>query len=127
MSELVDSFNALASNSKGKTGFKAIVDDYVSPTHRDKAASGCPLAGMGSELARADENTREAATEGFNEMVAVLAKGIGNQQAGEATSGAVFALAAMVGGITLSRVVSDPKTSDAVLQAVKRYLNMLFE
>jgi hypothetical protein len=28
---------------------------YVSVTHRDDRAGGCPLAGLGSELARADD------------------------------------------------------------------------
>jgi Transcriptional regulator len=120
---VVDSFNALASNAQGKAGFKSIIDDYVSTGHRDNAADGCPLAGMGSELARADETTREAATEGFNRMVAVLAERVGDSQADTANSDAVFALAAMVGALTLSRIVTDPAASDAILQTVKRHLN----
>jgi TetR/AcrR family transcriptional repressor of nem operon len=78
---------------------------------------------MGSELARADETTREAATEGFNRMVAVLAERVGDPQADTANSDAVFALAAMVGALTLSRIVTDPAASDAILQTVKRHLN----
>lgn len=123
LSAVIDKFNALASKADDKAGFKSIVDEYVSRAHRDNPADGCPLAGMGSELARADEVTREAATEGFNKMVVVLAKGAGSQQAENGTSEAVFALAAMVGAITLSRVVSDRKASDAVLQTVKSHLN----
>jgi TetR/AcrR family transcriptional repressor of nem operon len=122
LSEIVDSFEVLASKSEGKEGFKSIVDNYVSSAHRDNAAGGCSLASLGSELARSDDATRKAATEGFNEMVAVLAREIEGQQRGAATSDAVFTLAAMVGAITLSRVISDEKTSDDVLRAVNSRL-----
>jgi TetR/AcrR family transcriptional repressor of nem operon len=38
-------------------------------------------------------------------------------------SQAVFAMAAMVGGLTLSRIISDPQASLAVLQDVRQHLN----
>src|SRR3982074_3205929 len=46
---------------------------YLSTRHRDDPATGCPLAALGSELARSDEATREAATEGFLRLVDILA------------------------------------------------------
>jgi TetR/AcrR family transcriptional repressor of nem operon len=122
---VVDSFNALASQADGKAAFASMVDSYVSSAHRDNAAGGCPLAGMGSELARADEVTRETATEGFKKIVDVLAKGMKSKRSADDTSDAMFALAAMVGAITLSRVVSDTGASDAVLQTVKDHLDRL--
>ena len=51
----------------------AAVAAYLSTRHRDDPASGCPLAAIGSELARTDEKTREAATEGFVRLVGILA------------------------------------------------------
>lgn len=122
LASVVDSFSELARKADGDAAFVSMVNSYVSKAHRDNAAGGCPLAGMGSELARADELTRETATQGLNQMVEVLAKHIGSNQAKGDTSDAMFALSAMVGAITLSRIVSDPKASDAVLQTVKRHL-----
>ena len=49
-----------AAPSKGSA-----LGSYLSIRHRDDPATGCPLAALGSELARSDEKTREAATEGF--------------------------------------------------------------
>ncbi|MBN3836069.1 TetR/AcrR family transcriptional regulator [Burkholderia sp. Ac-20344] len=122
LSSVVDSLGELARKSDGKAGFASMVNSYVSKAHRDNAAGGCPFAGMGSELARADELTRETATQGLSKMVEVLAEHIGSGEAEDDTSHAMFALSAMVGAITLSRIVSDPKASDALLKTVKRHL-----
>ncbi|BBA40092.1 MULTISPECIES: TetR/AcrR family transcriptional regulator [Burkholderia] len=124
LSSVVDSLSESARKTGGKAGFASMVNSYVSRTHRDNAADGCPFAGMGSELARADELTREAATLGLSKMVEALAEHIGSGEAGDDMShpNAMFALSAMVGAITLSRIVSDPKTSDALLKTVKRHL-----
>ncbi|RQS24245.1 TetR/AcrR family transcriptional regulator [Burkholderia sp. Bp8998] len=122
LSSVVDALGELACKGDGKAGFASMVNSYVSKAHRDNAAGGCPFASMGSELARADELTREAATQGISKVVDVLAKHIGSDQGEEDTSDAMFALSAMVGAITLSRIVSDPKASDALLKTVKRHL-----
>ena len=51
----------------------AAVAGYLSAQHRDHPASGCPLSAIGSELARADARTRDAATAGFERLVDLLA------------------------------------------------------
>jgi TetR/AcrR family transcriptional repressor of nem operon len=43
----------------------AAVAAHLSTHHRGDPVSGCPLAATGSELARTDTKTREAATNGF--------------------------------------------------------------
>ena len=80
----------------------AAVAAYLSTRHRDDPASGCPLAAIGSELSRADKKTREAATEGFKRLVAVLA---GKSETQDARRRALVAVATMIGAVTMSRVV----------------------
>ena len=46
---------------------------YLSTGHRDNPATGCPLSAIGSELARSDEKTRAAATDGFLKLVEIMA------------------------------------------------------
>ena len=75
---------------------------------------------MGSELVRADEQTHAAATQGFEDLVAVLADRMGGKPPKEARSSAVFALAAMIGAVTMSRVVEDSDASMAILEDVKQ-------
>lgn len=123
LADVVSALEIAAEGSHGKDGFKAIVDAYVSASHRDAPADGCPLAGMGSELAHADEQTRATASQGFENLVELLARRVGRRSRDAARSEAVFALAAMIGAITISRIVADPDVSNSILQDVKEHLH----
>jgi TetR/AcrR family transcriptional regulator, transcriptional repressor for nem operon len=125
LTEIVARLEAATGGDGGKEGFKAIVDAYVSTSHRDHAAHGCPLAGMGSELAHADEPTRDAASRGFDELVDVLAKRSRRRQPEVARSEAVFALSAMIGAVTMARIIEDPEASKSVLHDVRQHLHAL--
>lgn len=103
-------------------GFEAIVDKYLALAHRDDRCDGCPLPGLGSELARADDETRAAVSAGFLKLAEVLAKQIRRRKPEVAKSDALFALSAMVGAVTLSRIVADPDLSAAILRDTKRHL-----
>jgi TetR/AcrR family transcriptional repressor of nem operon len=80
---------------------------------------------MGSELVRADRQTRQAAAQGFHDLAGVLAKNIDRQQPAAARSQAVFAMAAMLGALTISRIIADPQASMLVLQEVEQHLNAM--
>lgn len=124
MKSIVGSLEDAASQRDGKDSFRAVVERYVSATHRDNSLGGCPLAGMGSELARRDENTRAAASAGFIDLVEVITK----RSSGEleaARSEAIFAIAAMVGAVTMSRIMVDRGASDSILQSVKQHLDAM--
>jgi TetR/AcrR family transcriptional regulator, transcriptional repressor for nem operon len=110
---------------EGAASFQAIVDRYVSADHRDNLVARCPLAAMGSELARADEGTRTAAAEGMDDLVAMVTKWLGREEPEVTQSRAVFAVAAMVGAVTMSRIIVDPDASARVLQFVKEHLDTL--
>src|SRR6516165_1556230 len=75
----------------------AAVAAYLSTGHRDDPASGCPLAAIGSELARADTKTREAATKGFERLVAILAV---KSKSEHARRRALAAVSTMIGAVT---------------------------
>jgi TetR/AcrR family transcriptional repressor of nem operon len=97
----------------------AAVAAYLSTRHRDDPASGCPLAAIGSELSRMNKKTREAATEGFKRLVAVLA---GTSETQHARRRALLAVATMIGAVTMSRVVTDPGLSAEILRAAEKSL-----
>lgn len=100
------------------TGSAAVVG-YLSTRHRDNPASGCPLAALGSELARSDEATRAAATAGFLGLVDILARKAG---AADARQQALVAAVTMIGAVTMSRMVSDRKLSAEILDAAAKDL-----
>ncbi|WP_321795979.1 TetR/AcrR family transcriptional regulator [Caballeronia sp. J97] len=122
IADIVGALEAAAGKATGKKGFRALVDTYMSTSHRDSPASGCPLASMGSELARADESTRAAASRGFDEFVDMLAKRIRSSEDEPNHSKAVFALSAMIGALTMSRIIADPAASAALLEDVRRHV-----
>ncbi|GGC66320.1 TetR/AcrR family transcriptional regulator [Undibacterium terreum] len=121
---LVDKFNT-ASAAGGEQGFRAIIESYLSADHSQNPEQGCPLAAMGSELVRSDDYTRQVASQGFYDLVGVLAKSLGNPNSEKVQSQAVFAMAAMVGAVTVSRIMSDEAASLAVLNTVQQHLSVM--
>jgi len=97
----------------------AAVAAYLSTRHRDNPASGCPLAALGSELARSDKKAREAGTAGFVRLVDILA---GKAGTADARQRALVAAATMIGAVTMSRVVTDPGLSAEMLRAAEKSL-----
>src|SRR5262249_45651201 len=92
---------------------------YLSARHRDNPASGCPLAALGSELARSDKKARAAATAGFVRLVDILA---GNAAPADARRRRPVAAATMIGAATMARMVTDPGLSAEILRAAKESL-----
>ena len=103
-------------------GIDALLASYLCERHRDNPQDGCALGAIGSEFARADAHTRDIVTDGFRRMTEVMAsqfKGVGKA---EARDRALFYISAMIGAITMSRVVSDRELSRKVLQATRHAL-----
>ena len=122
MHALLERTEAAAAQGKSKGGFKEILESYLSIDHRDNRAAGCPLASLGSELVRSDSKTRAVASEGLLGLVEILTKQIRLARPEATKADAIFALSAMVGAVTLSRIVSDPELSASVLRDTKRRL-----
>ncbi|MBB3259158.1 TetR/AcrR family transcriptional repressor of nem operon [Paraburkholderia bannensis] len=127
-SGILAALEAAAGERVGADGVRAIVDAYLSPAHRDTAARGCPLAGMGSELARGGPGTRAAASRSADELIALIAGRIGGMGEGDdaqreaSRARAVFALSTMIGALTLARIATDPQTSATLLADVRQQL-----
>jgi TetR/AcrR family transcriptional repressor of nem operon len=110
------------SNTSPQSGLKARVAKYLSPAHRDDPSAGCPLAALGSEIARCDEKTRAAATQAFLELVSIIAAESGKTRPNVARRRALVAAATMIGALTMSRIVTDPELSAAILRQTERHL-----
>lgn len=104
---------------EAQPNIKAAVATYLSVQHRDHPGSGCPFAAIGGELARMDAKTRHVVTEGFVRLVELLASRF---RGNDARRRALMAASAMIGALTMSRVVSDPDLSAEILSAVEQGL-----
>jgi TetR/AcrR family transcriptional regulator, transcriptional repressor for nem operon len=98
-------------------GFAAIVRGYLSRAHRDGRESGCAMAALVSDVARADEPSREVMSEHVDAFVSAVSEALGGDE-----ERAIVAVSAMIGALTLSRVASDPARSDAFLKVVRDHL-----
>src|SRR5260370_17141170 len=116
---LLETLSSAAGGKKGRNGLKAALAVYVCAEHRDNPRDGCPLAALGSELARSDKRIREVATTGFSRMVEILAAHFDQARPTDARKRAMATAAAMIGAVTMSRVLTDQKLSDSLLQALE--------
>lgn len=114
-----------APSGAGKSGLEAIVETYLSTEHRDRLSDGCPLAALGSELVHADDEIRAAASEGFVKLVEVIAKQFPGSTPDAARAEAVFVVSAMVGALTMSRMVTDEDLSLLILDQSRQRLEGL--
>jgi len=119
---LIDQLAASASGKSPQRGLKTIVENYLSAAHRDEPADGCPLAALGSEMARGDESTRAAATQALLKLVGVIASQFGKTRTDVARRRALVAAATMIGALTMSRMVTDSELSAAILRESEKHL-----
>ncbi len=107
--------------------FAKVIDDYLRPEHRDDPGSGCPFGALAADLARSDDKTRAIATAAIRQVIEQMA-GLVDGGAPERTEPdgarerAITAYCAMIGAISLSRIVNDAALSDEILGSVARKL-----
>lgn len=106
---------------------EAIIDTYLSPAHRDDIAAGCTFAALGSELARACPETREAASARILALIDTLSKRLDDTSSDTAKGRAIVAVSAMVGALTMSRIMTDTAMSDAILAHTQKELSRLMQ
>lgn len=112
--------NAKALGSGRPQSFTHIVRSYLSRAHRDARDSGCAIAALASDVARAETSSREVMTDHIETFIASVTEALGGNE-----EGAIVAVSAMVGALALSRVVTDPARSDAFLKSVRDHLRAL--
>jgi TetR/AcrR family transcriptional repressor of nem operon len=100
--------------------FSSIVRGYLSRKHRDARDSGCAVAALAADTARAEEGPRAIMTRHVDSFIATAAEALDGDEAR-----AIVAVSAMVGALTLSRVVVDPARSDAILKLMREHLDTL--
>jgi len=75
-----------------------------------------------SELARADAKTREAATEGFLGLSRLIAGQLKKVPAKKAEVQSMAIAAAMIGAITVARIVPDSRISKSILVGTRDHI-----
>lgn len=120
----------LADDTNPGDGAAARIAQYLSATHRDAPAAGCPVAALAVDAARAGQPLAGVLAKGMRHYIDQFTRLFPvrkpSRQAQEAQRDrAIAALAAMVGGLILARatVSADPELSDRILRAVRDGIN----
>lgn len=116
-SSMVDRLSLLTSQKPGRRALRALAEFYLSSEHRDNPGAGCPLAAIGSELARMDDETRTAVTESFKRWIEILKSQYEDTKPSEAKKRALVTASTMLGALTLSRIMTDRNLSQALLKS----------
>jgi len=101
------------------------LDRYVSQAHRDDLGAGCAMAASASEVARWDEALSERFSAGFEQLVDVVEKSLGEAELeADDRERALATVAGMIGAIAVARATrkARPELSEEVLRAVRRVL-----
>jgi len=97
---------------------ETVVRAYLSPEHRDAAATGCPIAALASEVARHPRATRQTFASHNAPTLDALAAWLSSRQGkalGRADAAAFLGL--LAGTLQLARATPDRVESDAILEA----------
>ncbi|CAN5170428.1 TetR/AcrR family transcriptional regulator [soil metagenome] len=98
----------------GPPDLVARVSAYLSPSHRDARETGCAMAALLSDVGRADEGARSVMQDYVESLIQRLTAELGGDEAR-----AMMVVSAMIGGLALSRVFTDERRADALLEAVR--------
>jgi TetR/AcrR family transcriptional repressor of nem operon len=101
---------------------QSVVDTYLSPGHVAHPEQGCPLAALGSELARPGGAAQETLAAGVKDRLAWMRQLLPEDERGSVSEAQLIgALACMVGGVILARTGAE-KDSNAVLRACREFV-----
>jgi TetR/AcrR family transcriptional repressor of nem operon len=95
----------------------AIVDSYLTPSHRDDPGHGCAIPALSAEIARENPKTRKAFAAKLEQMIEIIAVQMPNLPRKTARKQAMASLATMMGTLVLARVAGSGEFSDEILGA----------
>ncbi|NEX64616.1 TetR/AcrR family transcriptional regulator [Noviherbaspirillum galbum] len=113
----------------GKRSLDAFVARYLSGTHRDSPAAGCPIAAISTDVARMEPESplREQFVSGTRDVIAELAAmpELQHAAADDGRRDATAILCLLAGALVISRAAAGDPLSDDVLQEAGSFVKTL--
>jgi len=99
-----------------------LVNAYIGATNKDPDdVPSCPLAALGSEIARSGPEPRETVTKLMEDMFTLFGPGPAGNKAARRKGMAAFAT--LVGSLTLARIATDKDMADEILDVARQKLH----
>ena len=96
--------------------------EYLSRSHRNDLAGGCPTAALAAETMRQTSGARTEMTTGLKQQIERLSRVAPGENNAQKRRTAIGSWAAMVGAMILARASDDPALSDEVLDQTRVWL-----
>ena len=100
---------------------RAIVETYLSLEHCANPADGCPLAAMGSEIARYPWTVRVKIDRAMREHSAKIAKFLPGATKKEQERNCLILFSGMAGALNVARATADPELRTSILRSAKEF------
>ena len=114
--ERYDSFQSCMRDRAPAEGLALFIDHYLSTTHRDHIARGCPLPSLAGNLARLPAAAKRRFNAGAERLTNAIADVLKSLSQRHADTLAASVLAEMVGAITLARA-ANTEQSEKILKS----------
>jgi TetR/AcrR family transcriptional repressor of nem operon len=94
-----------------------LIDPYLSPAHRDRVSTSCPVTALARDVARSNDRARRAYTQSVASFFGVLTKLAAGDRPRTRRAKAIGALSTLVGALSLARAVNDEALSAEILKS----------
>ncbi len=111
--------SAAHAGEQGSMTVKSIVNNYLSPAHRDHPGSGCAIPTLAGEVGRADPQVRTIMAQQLAKSFDVMGKALGETDQ-DSEQFAVSAWSMMIGAMMISRIMAGEPMADRVLTLARK-------
>ncbi len=101
------------------------VEFYLGDRRTCDLAESCAMQSLTGEVARADDDVREAYEAGLRAVIDAAAAGMASPTEAARRADATALLALLAGGVSMARAVRDPAMAEAITAAVRRAAGIL--
>ena len=117
MDRSTERWRKMVSETPPEKRLATMVENYLTPGHRDDAGNGCAVPALSADIARESPKTRKAFAAKVEQMIDMMADQIPDVPRKAARKQAAAALATMMGTLVLARVTGSGEFSDDILAA----------
>jgi len=118
--EIIERFDRRKAAEGAAAAVAAYIDDYLSAAHIAHSGFGCPVAALGAEAARYDDELRAEFIAGSERLIQRLAEPAATEPHGDgkrARAAAIRTLTQLVGAAVIARAVGQGALQDEILAA----------
>ncbi|WP_411824593.1 TetR/AcrR family transcriptional regulator [Leptospira sp. 'Mane'] len=118
---------AIDAATKSEHPLVALVNGYLSMSHRDDLGTSCAVTTLAADIARSNERAKSAYTRQVNVYLELLTKLIKDDTLESRRLQAITALSTLVGAVSMARAVNDKKLSREILRSAAKELKAQLE